>query len=419
MSGFQEEQHPRDDHGRFSGGGLGAWAKRKAAKLEGYSSGKKGDLAAWTRGKLEHDPRTESSPLGKYIASKHSIDLDLMKARKDDRNPSTGELSTNNSFRASDFVTSEIKRLSKQKEDLVKEARKAEVSRVGFANKLSAAKDRAEGRDVEHYEARARVGDKLANNEPLTDEEVKKWRGLNVGFRITSPNAKNPDMASYHDYDPVQDAKESRERAAQERAKTEEARKLVPSLEKKVAAATSRRDAAHEKLGVVLQQYRSATEAEDQMRTLRNELDHEWRHDPEKEAGYSLKDNRNDYKLNVSHDRKGNWEINVQGAMRDQRYPGEKSMTYRVEAGAPPKIRSIDKHKAITFDHGKGSGGLNPMFRPDTAPKHTMMLSFPTRVDSDEPHPLEGEHGMRQNKGTGPSVTRPSMAEFFNETSLD
>lgn len=406
-----EDKHPRDDHGRFTSGLSGFVGKHTGkVKLEGYSKGDKGNLAQWTRSKLQHKASEETTPLDKYIAENHSIDLATLKSSKNE-NPSTGVLSSGaDRHRAHDFVVKEVKRLTGQKEALVKEARKAEVSRVGFANKLSEAKSQAEARDAAHYEERARVGDKLAKNEPLTEAEQNKWRGLNVGFaRITSPNAKDPEMASYHDYDPAQDAKESRERAAMERTKAVDAAKKIPALEKKVAAATAKRDDAHVRLGDVLKKFRATSDAEQLARKLNDELGMTWRHSGQ--SGDFVKDDRSDYKLKVSHDRNGNWEFEVGGATRDPNYPGDKSMIYRVEPGDAPKIKSIDKHKAITFDHG----GLNAMFKPETAPKHSMSLFFPTHKDSDESHPLEGEREAPKTKSTNPDAKHPRINEFFNE----
>lgn len=351
MGDFDESKVSRDEHGRFSGGGLGGFVAKHTGKLEGYGKGEPG------AGRYEHDPNKETSPLAKWVASKHGVDLDLMRAAKSDTRASTGELKANELHNATRFMEKEIGRLTMQKEALVKEARKAEVSRVGYSNKVQSAK--------------YRLGEK-------------------VGFE-----------------EPVRDAKE----------RAEAQKVLDKGTEKKAADATAKRDAAHQKLGEVMKQWRSANEALGVMQNIKNESELQWRYTNEKHEGTDIdktaKDDKSDYRFNVSHDRQGNWEITARGDTRTEGHPGEKSMVYRVDAGTAPQILSIDKKKNITFNNRREEGGaMRAMLGRELAPLHTVSMNFPPHKDTGASHPREVEKSGNARFTNSPV---PSTADFFQE----
>lgn len=60
---FDESKVTRDDHGRFSGGGLGGFVAKHTGKLEGFSAPSKGDLGKWTAAKLSDRARNIEIPL--------------------------------------------------------------------------------------------------------------------------------------------------------------------------------------------------------------------------------------------------------------------------------------------------------------------------------------------------------------------
>jgi hypothetical protein len=60
---FDESKVQRDDHGRFTGGGLGGWVAKNTGQLKGYEPAPKGDLSKWTAAKISGRQRDVEVPL--------------------------------------------------------------------------------------------------------------------------------------------------------------------------------------------------------------------------------------------------------------------------------------------------------------------------------------------------------------------
>jgi hypothetical protein len=293
VSGFDEAQHPRDEKGRFAGSSLGMWARNQQKgyehqkKLEGYSAGDKSDARAWVKGQLSSRGRDIEVPLIRKTESMFNL--------KD-----TGELSNNSADieRARDFCRRGFAQADKEKDQAIKEARKAQLSAQKYIDKVR-----------DKTGANLYPGEKKPDVDPKEIAKLEKKRDAAIKARATAYANVSDKMARF--------------RAAQE------ANFRIGDLHNQLELGWRHTDLSVE----------AAHRGEFVLSKKNGEIEH---------------DNKSDYKFSVSHDLSdGSWEIHVHAPMRDPRYPGEKEMAIDIHPNEGPKIVSIDKRKQLYFDHSE------------------------------------------------------------------